>query len=104
MRQEYRQQMEEHPLRREIIVTQIVNALVNGAGITYFHRLTSETAASAAEVTRANFLAREIFGSGALLEEIGSYDNQIDAAVQTRICLLYTSDAADDLLCVDLGG
>ena len=87
MRQEYRQQMEEHPLRREIIVTQIVNALVNGAGITYFHRLTSETAASAAEVTRANFLAREIFGSGALLEEIGSYDNQIDAAVQTRMRL-----------------
>ena len=23
---------------------------------------------------------------------------------QYRICLLYTSDAADDLLCVDLGG
>ena len=23
---------------------------------------------------------------------------------QVRICLLYTSDAADDLLCVDLGG
>src|SRR5680860_1677901 len=22
----------------------------------------------------------------------------------TRVCLLYTSDAADDLLCVDLGG
>src|SRR5450756_2713748 len=25
-------------------------------------------------------------------------------AVQWRTCLLYTSDAADDLLCVDLGG
>ena len=23
---------------------------------------------------------------------------------QLRVCLLYTSDAADDLLCVDLGG
>src|SRR5450756_2506674 len=23
---------------------------------------------------------------------------------QTTVCLLYTSDAADDLLCVDLGG
>ena len=23
---------------------------------------------------------------------------------QLRLCLLYTSDAADDLLCVDLGG
>src|SRR5450756_3128959 len=25
-------------------------------------------------------------------------------ALLTRMCLLYTSDAADDLLCVDLGG
>ena len=23
---------------------------------------------------------------------------------EVRVCLLYTSDAADDLLCVDLGG
>ena len=26
------------------------------------------------------------------------------AVEQPQICLLYTSDAADDLLCVDLGG
>ena len=32
-------QMEAHPLRREIIVTQVVNNLVNFAGITFFHRL-----------------------------------------------------------------
>jgi len=85
MRQKYRRQMEEHPLRREIIVTQIVNALVNGAGVTYYHRLSGETGASAAEVTRANFLAREIFGSRALFDEISSCDNQIDAEVQTRM-------------------
>ena len=24
--------------------------------------------------------------------------------MESKICLLYTSDAADDLLCVDLGG
>jgi glutamate dehydrogenase len=87
MRQSYRQQMEEHPLRREIVVTQIVNALVNGAGMTYFHRLSNETGASPAEIARANFLAREIYGSAALLEEIGSYDNKIDAGVQTRMRL-----------------
>ena len=28
----------------------------------------------------------------------------IDAAVGPSACLLYTSDAADDLLCEDLGG
>src|SRR5450756_3167729 len=27
-----------------------------------------------------------------------------DSRWMTQICLLYTSDAADDLLCVDLGG
>ena len=79
MRQGYRGQMEEHPLRREIVVTQVVNELVNNAGITYVHRLVGETAASAAEVTRANFVAREIFGAGRLQEQIASFDNKIDA-------------------------
>ena len=69
-----------HPLRREIIVTQVVNDLVNGAGITFFHRLSEETAATADELVRANFVAREIFGSRALIDEIDSYDNKIDAA------------------------
>ena len=46
MRQDYRRAMEDHPLRREIVVTQIVNDLVNGAGITYLHRLEGETDAS----------------------------------------------------------
>ena len=63
MRQGFRGQMEEHPLRREIIVTQVVNDLVNGAGMTFWPRLAGETGATAAELTRANFVAREIFGS-----------------------------------------
>jgi glutamate dehydrogenase len=87
MRQDYRLQMEQHPLRREIVVTQIVNDLVNGAGMTYFHRLSGETGATPAELTRANFLAREIYGSRGLLSEITSYDNKISAAVQTRMRL-----------------
>ena len=32
-------------------------------------------------------------------------DEERDRALERRmLCLLYTSDAADDLLCVDLGG
>jgi glutamate dehydrogenase len=85
MRQGYRRAMEEHPLRREIVVTQIVNDLVNGAGITYLHRLGGETGASPAELTRANFIAREIFGTAGLRREINGWDNRVDAAVQTRM-------------------
>jgi glutamate dehydrogenase len=53
--------------------------------MTYFHRLSGETAASSAELAMANFLAREIFGAKALGREIASFDNQVDANVQTRM-------------------
>ncbi|QZY28446.1 NAD-glutamate dehydrogenase [Nocardioides coralli] len=78
-------QVAEHPLRREIIVTQVVNDLVNGAGMTYVPRLAEETGASAAELTRANFVAREIFGSLPLRDELQRWDNKLDAQVQTRM-------------------
>jgi glutamate dehydrogenase len=77
--------MEEHPLRREIIVTQVVNALINGAGMTFIPRLAGETGSSVADLTRANFVAREIFGSLAMREEIASYDNRVPADRQTRM-------------------
>ena len=40
----FAEQVVAHPLRREIIVTQIVNDLVNGAGLTFWPRLQGETA------------------------------------------------------------
>jgi len=74
-----------HPLRRQIIVTQVVNDLVNGAGMTFWPRLAGETGASPADLTRANFVAREIFGSLSLRQEIASYDNAVPAERQTRM-------------------
>src|SRR5659263_773925 len=35
---------------------------------------------------------------------VGYFDASMGEFVNPRTCLLYTSDAADDLLCVDLGG
>jgi glutamate dehydrogenase len=85
MQQGFQEQIGAHPLRREIIVTQVVNDLVNGAGMTYWPRLAGETGASPADLTRANFVAREIFGSLSLRQELRTYDNLLDAAVQTRM-------------------
>ncbi|MFC5495507.1 NAD-glutamate dehydrogenase [Nocardioides caricicola] len=87
VREGFEPQVHDHPLRREIIVTQVVNDLVNGAGITFWPRLAGETGASAAELTRANFVAREIFGSLGLRQELKALDNKLDAAVQTRMRL-----------------
>ncbi len=85
MRQGYREAMQAHPLRPEIVVTQLVNELVNGAGISYLHRLGGETGATPVELTRANFIAREIFGAGAINRDIHGLDFTVDAAVQTRM-------------------
>ncbi|WP_110239301.1 NAD-glutamate dehydrogenase [Nocardioides gilvus] len=85
MRQDYRSQMLDHPLRREIITTEVVNQLVNGAGITYWMRLAAETGQSPAELTRANFVAREIFGAPALRVEVDALDNRLAASAQTRM-------------------
>ncbi|MDX6375459.1 MAG: glutamate dehydrogenase [Nocardioidaceae bacterium] len=85
MRERFRAQIEAHPLRREIIVTQVVNDLVNGAGMTYWPRLADETGASVPDLTRANFVAREIFASLPLRDELKSHDNQLEARVQTSL-------------------
>jgi glutamate dehydrogenase len=85
VREGFADRITDHPLRREIIVTQVVNDLVNGAGMTYWPRLAGETGATAAELTRANFVAREIFGSLPQRQELATYDNRIDASVQTHM-------------------
>ena len=87
MRERFHAQIGDHPLRREIIVTQVVNDLVNGAGITFLARLGGETGASAPELVGANFVAREVFGSLPLRQELSAWDNRLDAAVQTRMRL-----------------
>src|SRR5665213_2286769 len=79
------------------------------------HRLRGRTSNSALDesvVKRALSLYREHYlGFGpTLASEKLAEDHDLVLSVETlrgrllRACLLYTSDAADDLLCVDLGG
>jgi glutamate dehydrogenase len=85
LRERYPDRMPEHPLRREIIGTVVVNRFVNAAGISCFHRLSAETGASAPDVIRAHIAARAIFGGDALDARIRELDYQIDAQTQTRL-------------------
>jgi len=87
MRQDYREQMDSHPLRREIIVTQVVNELVNTGGITFFQRLSGETGATASELARAHAIAAELFGTEELNGLVHELDHEVDAKVQTRMRL-----------------
>ncbi len=87
LRGSYDRAMASHALRREIIVTQVVNSLVNFAGISFFHRLRGETGASAAELALAHHVCREIFGVNDVARQIEALDNQVDARTQTQMRL-----------------
>ena len=48
---------------------------------------------------------RVTLGAEVFLEEhLGELKSKTVGFITNHTCLLYTSDAADDLLCVDLGG
>jgi glutamate dehydrogenase len=74
-----------HPLRREIVTTMLVNEMVDGAGITYAFRLGEELSASAADAVRAYTVATVVFDLPALWERMR--DPSIPTAVSDAILL-----------------
>jgi len=60
----------EHPLRRQIITTSVVNDMVNTAGMTYAYRLREETGAGGADAAKAYECVTQIFGLDSIFAEI----------------------------------
>ena len=58
---QYGKQLAQHRLRREIIITQVSNDLVNEMGPVYIYRIYSETGAAYTDIVRAYVAARDIF-------------------------------------------
>jgi glutamate dehydrogenase len=81
----YPRQIQEHPLRREIIATRVASGVVDRSGMTFVSRLTEETGLSAPEVVRAHTAAWEIFGLGALWAQLEALDDVV--ATRTQISL-----------------
>ena len=79
--------MAEHPLRREIIATEIANQVVNLSGSTFIFRVASETSASVADITRAHTAARLSFGVDELWGDIERLDDVVTSDVQTGLLL-----------------
>ncbi|MBT3155365.1 NAD-glutamate dehydrogenase [Streptomyces sp. CHD11] len=87
LRERFAEQIDSHPLRREITTTVLVNDTVNTGGTTYLHRMREETGASLEEIVRAQTAARAIFRSSLVWDGVEALDNKVDAAVQTRLRL-----------------
>ena len=87
LQERYGELMSQHRLRREIIATVVVNDMVNKAGTSFDHRMLEETGAPVPDAARAHVAARDVFGMGALWDEIGTLDGKVPSDVQLRLWL-----------------
>ena len=85
LRRQYRDELLNHQLRREIIVTRISNAMINRAGPTMLVRLQDATGRSAADVAAAFTATMAIFELPKLWAAIDALDNKISGSVQLEL-------------------
>ncbi|WP_227012674.1 MULTISPECIES: NAD-glutamate dehydrogenase [unclassified Pseudonocardia] len=80
VRERYDHAVRNHPLRREIIGTRLVNEMVDGAGISYAFRLGEEIAAGPDDVVRAYAVTTRVFALPALWEAVRTADVPVAVA------------------------
>ncbi len=87
LRERYREEMERHPLKHEIVATHVTNEMINRAGSTYVHRMQEETGARTPDVVRAYLLTREIFDFVSFWQAVEALDNEVPDAVQSDMLI-----------------
>jgi glutamate dehydrogenase len=87
LREQFAAYIPRHPLKREIIVTHVLNSMVNRVGATFVHRLSENTGATPAQIVRAYLATREVFGYVPLWQKIEALDNQVSDAVQAEMVM-----------------
>ncbi|MBO9491386.1 NAD-glutamate dehydrogenase [Endozoicomonas sp. G2_1] len=85
LQKKYSDQMQDHPLRAEIIATRLANDIGNDMGFNFVHRMQEETGASVAEIANCYTIASEVFGLSDAWQVIEDLDNKISTAVQTEM-------------------
>jgi glutamate dehydrogenase len=80
----FKEYMPRHRLKREIIGTQLSNAVVNEMGISFINRLIDETGSEAPDIVRAYTISRKIFKAEELYGEIDVLPG-VDADTQFKM-------------------
>ncbi|GAB3581667.1 NAD-glutamate dehydrogenase [Amycolatopsis endophytica] len=87
LRERFGDRIGEHPLRRQIITTLLVNEVVDGAGVSYAHRLSEEMNATATDAVRAYTIVTRVFNLNELWDDIHALDNAVPTEVADEMML-----------------
>lgn len=81
------ERLQEHPLRREIVVNEVANQLVNRGGVTFAFRAAEETGATSGQIARAFVVCRDVFRLADFVAEVEALDTLVPTQVQTDLYL-----------------
>lgn len=87
MRNGFVERMDRHPLRREIIATQVTNGIVNHMGSTFMLRMQDETGETAAAIARACTAAWGIFDANGYWSALMALDGKVTAEIQNTVLI-----------------
>src|SRR5262249_25634908 len=77
LRQRYDKELSHHRLRKEIMATQLSNALITDMGITFIYQMYDETRASTTDIVSAYAICKEIFN----LQEIWGAVESLEVSI-----------------------
>jgi glutamate dehydrogenase len=85
LRESFPEAISGHRLRREIIATQLANAIVNRGGPAIVSRLAEDAGADAPTIAAAYAATRDAFGLSEFYEAVDALDGVVPGAVQLRL-------------------
>ncbi|MEI7612515.1 MAG: NAD-glutamate dehydrogenase [Betaproteobacteria bacterium] len=88
-------QLAMHPLKREIVTTQLVNRLVNRMGTVFVMQLGNETGADLVQIASAWYAASELLGAEAAWQELESLDLKVPVPQQAALMIALRKMVAD---------
>jgi len=89
LQERFSKQMQDHPLRREIIATKLSNIIVNEMGFTYVYRLQDETGAPVSAIVRAYMITRNVLNLESIWKQIEELGTKISSQRQIEMMMLY---------------
>ncbi len=85
LREAFASGIESHRLRKEIIATELVNAIINRTGLTFVNQLYEETNRDFCYIVSAFVVVRDIFDFKSIWLKIEQLNNVVSCEVQVRI-------------------
>lgn len=85
MRERFREEILEHPLKKEIIFTILTNKVINEMGSPIIEHIQSDTGAKLCDIIRSYIIVNHIFDLDSLWKKVGKLSVTVDFEVQVDI-------------------